>query len=80
MFLYFYPFVVNHKVGKARNGVPSKGAHVAETHQRPVLSVGNNATAEAQKAHDTMHPSPPVPIPTRREEAEAEDGVHLTIP
>ena len=80
MLLYFLPFVMNHKIRKTRYGVPSERTHIAKAHQRPVLDIGKDATAEAQKAHDTMHPSPPVPIPTRREETEAEDGVHLTIP
>jgi hypothetical protein len=80
MLFYFFPFVVNHKVGKACYGVPSKGTHVAEAYQCSFLDIGNDTTGEAQKAHDAMHPSPPVPIPTSREEAEAEDGVHLTIP
>jgi hypothetical protein len=80
MLLYFFPFVMNHEIGKARNGIPAEGAHVAETHQRSFLDIGNDATGEAQQAHDAVHPSPPVPIPTSREETEAEDGVHLTIP
>ena len=80
MLFYFLPFVVNHEVGEARYGVPAKGTHVAEAHQRPVLGVGNDAAAQTQQAHDPVHPSPPVPIPTRREEAEAEDGMHPTIP
>jgi hypothetical protein len=80
MFLHFLPFVVNHKVGEARYGIPAESAHVAEANQRTLFGVGHDATAQAQQAHDPMHPSPPVPIPTRREEAEAEDRVHLTIP
>jgi hypothetical protein len=80
MLLYFFPFSVNHKVGETCYGVPTERTHVAEAHQRPFLDIGNDATAEAQQAHDAMHPSPPVPIPTRREEAEAENGVHFTIP
>jgi hypothetical protein len=80
MLLYFLPFVVNHEIGKARYGIPAEGAHVAEAHQRPFFGVGDNAAAEAQQAHDPVHPSPPVSIPTSREETKAEDGVHFTIP
>ena len=71
---------MNHKIGEACYGVPSERTHIAEAHQRPVLDIGKDATAEAQKAHDTMHPSPPVSVPTTREETKAEDGVHSTIP
>lgn len=80
MLLYFLPFVVNHEVGEARYGVPCESTGIAEADQVPVLGKGHDATAQAQKAHDAMHPSPPVSIPTRREETEAEDGVHFTIP
>jgi hypothetical protein len=80
MLSYFFPFVMNHEVGEARYGVPSERTHIAKAHQRPVLGVGNDATAKAQKAHDAVHPSPPVSVPTSREETEAEDGVHFTIP
>ena len=47
MLLYFLPFVVNHEIGEARNGVPAEGAHVAEADQGAVLDVGYNTTAEA---------------------------------
>ena len=80
MLLYFFPFVVNHKVGEARNGIPAARSQITEGDNGAVLGVGQDTAAEAQQAHDPVHPSPPVPIPTSREEAEAEDGVHFTIP
>ena len=80
MLLYFFPFGVNHEIGEACNGVPSARCHVAEGDNGAFLGVGQDAAAKAQQAHDPVHPSPPVPIPTSREEAEAEDGVHFTIP
>ena len=80
MLLYFLPFVVNHEIGEACNGVPAARCHVAKGNDGAVLGVGQDATTKAQQAHDPVHPSPPVPIPTSREEAEAKDGVHPTIP
>lgn len=79
LFLTRFPLGMNHEVGKAGYGVPQEGTHVAEADEGAFLGIGYNATAEAQEAHDAVHPSPPVPIPTRREETEAEEGMHLTI-